>query len=65
MVQEQTAASAATKRSLFTRPFGLLCLAMPAVPAFLPLYARSIGVENIGMFYVLVGVASIIIRPVK
>ncbi len=38
--------------------------AMPSVMAFLPLYARSIGVENIGMFYVLAGVTSIIIRPV-
>jgi MFS family permease len=39
-------------------------LVMPSVMAFLPLYARSIGVENIGMFYVLAGVTSIIIRPV-
>jgi MFS family permease len=39
-------------------------LVMPFVMAFLPLYARSIGVENIGMFYVLAGVTSIIIRPV-
>ena len=39
-------------------------LAMPFVMAFLPLYARSIGVENIGIFYVLAGVTSIIIRPV-
>jgi len=30
---------------------------------FPALYARSIGVENIGMFYVLAGVTSIIIRP--
>jgi len=39
-------------------------LVMPFVMAFLPLYARAIGVENIGIFYVLVGVTSIIIRPV-
>jgi MFS family permease len=39
-------------------------LVMPSVMAFLPLYARSIGVENIGLFYVLAGVTSITIRPV-
>lgn len=39
-------------------------LVMPFVMAFLPLYARSIGVENVGMFYVVAGVTSIIIRPV-
>ena len=39
-------------------------LVMPFVMAFLPLYARSIGVENIGVFYILTGVVSIIIRPV-
>jgi len=38
-------------------------LAMPAVMAFLPLYARSLGVEHIGMFYVLAGATSIVIRP--
>ena len=38
-------------------------LAMPAVMAFLPLYARSLGIENVGMFYVLAGATSIIVRP--
>jgi MFS family permease len=32
--------------------------------AFLPLYARSLGIDNIGWFYVLAGVTSIIVRPV-
>ena len=36
---------------------------MPAVMAFLPLYARSLGIENVGMFYVLAGATSIVIRP--
>ena len=39
-------------------------LAMPSVMAFLPLYARSLGIENIGLFYVLAGLTSIIARPV-
>ena len=38
-------------------------LAMPAVLAFLPLYARALGIEHIGIFYVLAGVTSIVIRP--
>ena len=38
-------------------------LANPAVMAFLPLYARSLGIENVGMFYVLAGATSIVIRP--
>jgi MFS family permease len=36
---------------------------MPSVMAFLPLYARSLGIENIGLFYVLAGLTSIIARP--
>lgn len=39
-------------------------LAAPSVMAFLPLYARSLGIEHIGLFYVLSGVTSILIRPV-
>jgi len=39
-------------------------LVSPSVMAFLPLYARSLGIANIGLFYVLAGVTSIIIRPV-
>jgi MFS family permease len=38
-------------------------LANPAVMAFLPLYARSLGIENVGMFYVVAGATSIVIRP--
>ncbi|HEV7801035.1 MAG TPA: MFS transporter [Burkholderiales bacterium] len=38
-------------------------LAAPSVMAFLPLYARSLGIANIGWFYVLAGVTSIVIRP--
>ncbi|MCC7080173.1 MAG: MFS transporter [Burkholderiales bacterium] len=38
-------------------------LAMPAVIAFLPLYARSLGVAHIGLFYVLSGAINIAIRP--
>ncbi|HEY0336076.1 MAG TPA: MFS transporter [Burkholderiales bacterium] len=39
-------------------------LVSPSVMAFLPLYARSLGIENIGLFYVLAGLTSIVIRPV-
>ena len=39
-------------------------LAMPSVMAFLPLYARSLGIEHIGVFYVLAGITSIVARPV-
>jgi MFS family permease len=39
-------------------------LAWPSVMAFLPLYARSLGIENIGWFYILAGTTSIIVRPV-
>lgn len=38
-------------------------LASPSVMAFLPLYARSLGIDNIGLFYVLAGVTSIVVRP--
>jgi MFS family permease len=38
-------------------------LAAPSVMAFLPLYARSLGIDNIGLFYVLAGITSIVIRP--
>ena len=47
-------------------PTGLnLCsnLASPSVMAFLPLYARSLGIDNIGLFYVIAGIANIVIRP--
>jgi MFS family permease len=38
-------------------------LAMPSVMAFLPLYARSLGIEQIGLFYVIAGVTNIVVRP--
>jgi MFS family permease len=38
-------------------------LASPSVMAFLPLYARSLGIDNIGLFYVLAGITSIVVRP--
>jgi MFS family permease len=38
-------------------------LAMPSVMAFLPLYARSLGIGNVAWFYVLAGVTSIVVRP--
>jgi MFS family permease len=38
-------------------------LVWPSVMAFMPLYARSLGIENIGWFYILAGVTSIIVRP--
>ncbi len=39
-------------------------LVMPSVMAFMPLYARSLDIANIGLFYVLAGVTGIIVRPV-
>src|SRR5688572_19723621 len=39
-------------------------LVTPSVMAFVPLYARSLGIENIGLFYVLAGATSIVVRPV-
>lgn len=38
-------------------------LTMPSLLAFMPLYARDLGVEHIGLFYVLAGVTAIIARP--
>lgn len=38
-------------------------LAMPSVMAFLPLYARSLGIANIGLFYVIAGATNILLRP--
>jgi MFS family permease len=39
-------------------------LASPAVNAFLPLYAKDIGIGSIGFYYVAAGITSILIRPV-
>lgn len=47
-------------------PSGLnLCnsLVYPALMAFLPLHARSLGIDNIGWFYLIAGVAGIALRP--
>lgn len=38
-------------------------LAMPAVTAFLPLYAKSLGIANVGAFYVIAGIVNILLRP--
>lgn len=38
-------------------------LAVPSVMAFLPVYARSLGIDNIGVFYVIAGATSIVVRP--
>lgn len=38
-------------------------LAMPAVTAFLPLYAQSLGIANVGAFYVVAGIVNILLRP--
>ena len=39
-------------------------LAMPSVMAFLPLHARALGIDNIGLFYVVAGLIGIVARPV-
>jgi MFS family permease len=38
-------------------------LAGPAVTAFLPLFAKDLGIGGIGFFYVVAGLTSIVIRP--
>ena len=38
-------------------------LAMPAVMAFLPLFAKSLGISNVGAFYFVAGVVNILLRP--
>jgi MFS family permease len=38
-------------------------LAMPAAMAFLPLYARSLDIAHVGLFYVVAGVTNIFVRP--
>ncbi len=39
-------------------------LAFPAVTAFLPLYARELGIGDVAIFYILAGVGSALIRPI-
>jgi MFS family permease len=41
-----------------------LTLSQPAILSFLPLYAKHQGIHGIGLFYVVSGVASLLIRPV-
>jgi MFS family permease len=38
-------------------------LVWASVMAFLPLYARSLGIDNIGWFYILAGTTSLFVRP--
>jgi MFS family permease len=66
----QPAPTAQESGSLIDRrvllPTGLnLCstLITPSVMAFLPLYAHSLDISNIGLFYVLAGITSVVVRP--
>jgi MFS family permease len=38
-------------------------LAFPAVASFLPLYARELGIHNIGVYYIVAGAAGLLSRP--
>ena len=38
-------------------------LSQPAVLAFLPLYARHLGISNVGWFYVVAGLSDLLTRP--
>jgi MFS family permease len=50
---------------LLATALNLTCtLASPAVGAFLPLYARDLGIGNIGLFYIIAGTTSILMRPI-
>lgn len=66
----KAAAAAGERRGLIDRAVLLatalnLCamLTMPSLLAFMPLYARELGIEHIGVFYALAGVTAIIARP--
>lgn len=39
-------------------------LAGPAVTAFLPLFAKDLGIGGVGFFYIVAGLTSIVIRPI-
>jgi MFS family permease len=39
-------------------------LAQPAMTAFLPLYARHLGIQGVGLFYVVAGAADVLSRPI-
>ncbi|HTE85925.1 MAG TPA: MFS transporter [Dehalococcoidia bacterium] len=38
-------------------------LSQPAITAFLPLYARHLGIQGVGLFYVVAGASDILSRP--
>ena len=63
---EEPARSGLIERGVLLATGLNLCssLVMPSVMAFLPLYARALGIDNIGWFYVLAGLTSIVVRPV-
>ncbi|MCC6534557.1 MAG: MFS transporter [Burkholderiales bacterium] len=65
-VTADTAAAGLIDRGVLIATGLNLCstLAMPAVIAFLPLYARSLGVAHVGFFYVIAGIIHIVVRPV-
>ena len=64
-ISQPKAASALLDRGVLVATGLNLCstLAMPSVMAFLPLYARSIGIANIGLFYVIAGITNLVVRP--
>ena len=39
-------------------------LVNPSVMAFMPLYARSLGIEHVGFFYIVAGITNIMVRPI-
>jgi MFS family permease len=41
-----------------------LTLSQPAIGAFLPLFARHQGIQGIGVYYIVSGAASLMIRPI-
>ncbi len=68
--ERAAAAAAGASSGMFDRGVLLatglnLCssLSMPFVQAFLPLYAKDLGIGSIGLFYVFAGLTSIVIRP--
>ena len=65
-VADEPARSGLIERGVLLATGLNLCssLVTPSVMAFVPLYARSLGIMNIGLFYVLAGVTSIVVRPV-
>jgi MFS family permease len=39
-------------------------LSQPAITAFLPLYARHLNIQGVGLFYVVAGISDILSRPI-